>query len=66
VWQTQTQLSGWINGYASSTEKFQTQETGTVDINSLNQTISFRFKTTAERNKFKLAKIVFVRNNSVR
>lgn len=64
VWQTQTQLSGWKNGYASSTEKFQTQEAGNVHINPLNQTLSFRFKTTAERNKFKLAKIIFVRNNS--
>jgi len=62
VWQTQTQISGWINTYASSTQKFQTQEAGIVDINQLNQTISFRFKTTAEHNKFTLAKIVFVKN----
>jgi len=62
VWQTQTQISGWINAYASSTQKFQTQEAGIIHINQLNQTISFRFKTTAERNKFTLAKIVFVRN----
>ena len=63
VWQTQTQISGWIDAYASSTQKFQTQEAGTVHINQLNQTISFRFKRTAERNKFALAKIVFVRNH---
>ncbi len=62
VWQTQTQISGWINAYASSTQKFQTQEAGIIHINQLNQTISFRFKTTAERNKFTLSKIVFVRN----
>ncbi len=62
VWQTQTQISGWINGYASSTEKFQTQKAGNIHINQLNQTLSFRFKTTADRNKFILAKIVFVKN----
>ena len=62
AWQTQTKISGWIDAYASSTEKFQTQEAGAIHINQLNQTISFRFKTTAERNKFTLAKIVFVRN----
>ncbi len=62
VWQTQTKISSWINGYAPTTQKFQTQKAGTIHINKLNQTISFRFKTTAERNKFTLAKIVFVRN----
>lgn len=62
VWQTQTQISGWINAYTSSTQKFQTQEAGIIHINQMNQTISFRFKTKAERNKFTLAKIVFVRN----
>ncbi|HET7114919.1 MAG TPA: hypothetical protein VFI29_00410 [Hanamia sp.] len=62
VWQTQTQISDWIDGYASSIQKFQTQKAGNIHINKLNQTISFRFKTTAERNKFTLAKIVFVRN----
>ena len=49
VWQTQTQISGWINGYSYSTEKFLTQEAGTIHINQLNQTILFRFKTIAER-----------------
>ncbi|MEP6467739.1 MAG: glycoside hydrolase family 172 protein [Parafilimonas sp.] len=63
VWQTQTQISGWIDAYAPSTQKFQTQKAGTIQINQLNQTISFRFKTTAERNKFTLAKIVFVKDN---
>ncbi len=62
VWQTQTQISGWIDAYSSSTEKFQTQKAGEVNINELNETISFRFKTTDKRNKFTLAKIVFVKN----
>ncbi len=62
VWQTQTQISGWIDAYASSTEKFQTQKAGEINITELNQTISFHFKTTVQRNKFSLSKIVFIKN----
>jgi hypothetical protein len=62
VWQRQTQIAGWIDAYAPATEKFQMQKAGVADITGMNQSISFRFKTTGERNKFILSRIILIKN----
>jgi len=62
VWQRQKQISDWIDAFAPTTEKFQMQRAGVVNIDVMNQTISLKFQTTGERNKFILSSIVFVRN----
>ncbi len=62
VWQRQTQIADWIDAYAPATEKFQMQKAGVAEITGMSQTISFRFKTTGERNKFILSRIILIKN----
>jgi len=62
LWQRQTQVSEWLDAYATSNEKIKMFRAGVIDITEMNSTISFRFKTTEQRNKFTLAKIVLIKN----
>ncbi len=61
VWQRQTQLSEWIDAYAVSKEKLSMQKVAAVRVTDLNRSLSFRFKTTGQKNKFSLTRIIFVR-----
>ena len=45
LWQRQTQVSGWMGAYAASNEKIKMFKAGIVEINEMNNTISFRLKT---------------------
>ena len=61
IWQRQTQLSEWMNGYAPEKERVPMQKMGQILLTSLNNSLSFRFKTTGQRNKFILTRIILVR-----
>jgi hypothetical protein len=62
LWQRQTQVSDWMDAYAASNQKIKMFKAGVIYITEMNNTISFRFKTVDQRNKFTLAKIVLVKN----
>lgn len=61
LWQRQTQLTDWIDAHAASQQKMAMQKTATIRVTDLNRSLSFRFKTTAERDKFILGRIILIR-----
>ncbi|ULQ54247.1 glycoside hydrolase family 172 protein [Flavihumibacter fluvii] len=61
LWQRQTQLSEWRDAYAPNPQKLTMQQMAEINLTELNHSLSFRFKTTAGRNKFVLCRIVLVR-----
>lgn len=61
IWQRQTQISDWIDAYASQTDKLKMQKITSITLSELNNSMSFRFKTTEQRNKFVLTRIILVR-----
>ncbi|MGC4038183.1 MAG: DUF2961 domain-containing protein [Chitinophagaceae bacterium] len=61
VWQRQTQLSQWIDGYSKETNRQEMKEIAPVSITSLNNTISFGFRTNGNKNKFILNRILLVK-----
>lgn len=61
VWQRQTQLSEWIDAYSPDEQKLLMQKITQIRLTELNNSISFRFRTTGQRNKFILTRIVLVR-----
>ena len=63
VWQRQIQVSEWVDSYSESLQKLGMKKIGLFNFTDNNQTISFRFQVTNERNKFNLGRIILVRQN---
>lgn len=63
VWQRQIQVSDWTDSYNESLQKLVMQKIGLFNFSDNNQTVSFRFKITGDRNKFNLGRIILVRQH---
>ncbi|CAN5523828.1 hypothetical protein BH11BAC5_BH11BAC5_01670 [soil metagenome] len=61
LWQRQTQISPWIDANGSGDEKLLMQKAGSIVVTDNNRSLSFRFKTTAKKNKFVLSRMVLVK-----
>ncbi|MDN3656796.1 DUF2961 domain-containing protein [Ferruginibacter paludis] len=61
LWQRQTQISPWIDANGPTDEKLLMQKAGSIIVTDNNRSISFRFKTSADKNKFVLSRIVLVK-----
>jgi len=61
MWQRQTQLTGWLDGVNPNVDRVEMQEASDITITPLNNSISFRFKTTNKQNKFILNRIILIR-----
>ena len=62
VWQRQTALTDWIETRNDKIERDEMRAMSDILITPLNNTISFRFKTTASQNQFILNRIILVKN----
>ena len=60
LWQRQTQLTGWLNAADSKIDRVEMQEAADITITRLNNTVSFRFKTTGKQNQFILNRIILI------
>ena len=61
LWQRQTPLSDWIDGYNSNVQRIPMTQFAHLSVTDLNQSISFRFKTAANRKQFILNRIILIR-----
>ena len=61
IWQRQTQLTDWLDGVNPNVDRVEMQEASDITITPLNNSISFRFKTTNKQNKFILNRIILIR-----
>ena len=61
MWQRQTQLTDWLDGVNPNVDRVEMQEASDITITPLNNSISFRFKTTNKQNKFILNRIILIR-----
>jgi hypothetical protein len=61
LWQRQTQISPWIDANGPADEKLLMQKAGSIVVTDDNRSLSFRFKTSADKNKFELSRIILVR-----
>lgn len=61
LWQRQSPLTGWIDSYNGNTERDAMRQMGKILVTDLNQTISLRFKTAADRKQFILNRIIFIK-----
>lgn len=61
LWQRQTEVMDWKDASAASKEDFKVVKMADLSFSRLDRTLSLRFKTTAEKNKFILRRIILVR-----
>jgi hypothetical protein len=61
LWQRQSPLTGWIDCYNSLVERDAMKQIGNIVVTDLNQSVSFRFKTSADRKLFILNRIIFIK-----
>ncbi|MES1220115.1 MAG: glycoside hydrolase family 172 protein [Bacteroidota bacterium] len=61
LWQRQTQLTDWINGNDNKINRIEMQEVTDLALTSLNNTLTFRFKTEGKQNQFILNRIFLIR-----
>jgi len=62
IWQRQTALTDWIDTRNDTIKRDEMRDMGSVLITPLNNTISFRFNTTAGKGQFILNRIILVKN----
>ena len=62
IWQRQTQISEWIDGY-SEKEKERSPQNKICELalTAMNNSFSFRFKTKGKQNQFSITRIILVR-----
>ncbi|MBZ5855925.1 glycoside hydrolase family 172 protein [Flavihumibacter profundi] len=63
LWQRQTQLTEWTDAWSSQPTKIDMRKMARVRLSELNHSLSFRFRTSPQRDKFILCRMVLIRNH---
>lgn len=61
LWQRQTPLTDWIDAQATQEVEVPMEKMASITLTELNNTLSFRFRTTEKQNKFVLTRMILVR-----
>lgn len=61
LWQRQSQISDWVSGYSSTTERRESDFIGQVQVDELIHTITLRFQPQKDRDQFVLNRIILIR-----
>ncbi len=61
LWQRQTQVADWTNTYAATKQDFAIEKKTSISVTHQSRSLSFRFKTAAEKNQFTLRRIILVK-----
>lgn len=64
LWQRQTRLSDWQDGYAAKSNKLSMQKMTRIRLTPMNHSLSLRFQNREGRNQFILGRMVLVRKTS--
>ncbi len=62
IWQRQTEITGWIDTHNDKPERISMKRVADLAVTDLNQTISFRFKTSPDRRQFILNRIILIKS----